>query len=126
MSDVTLSDPPTMDEIADLEIKIWNIPEKGQRTLFDDALHSMREKLKQDIQRDTWIAAAIASHSGRSEAKSMRLADAVKAFLAGQGIESESELRDRHSDLHEQYFHLMNERREQRAERYRQIREGEP
>jgi hypothetical protein len=122
MSEVTLSAPPTLAELAALECKTWNIPRKGQQTLFDTALYSLIEKRKQDIERDTWIAEAVAIHSGRSEAKSMRFAAAVKAYLTGEGIETLPALRDKHDDLHEHYFDLMNERRDRRDERYRKIR----
>jgi hypothetical protein len=114
---VTLSEPPTLDELAELECDTWGVPRKGQRTLFDTALSSMSEKLKQDIERDTWIAEAVAIHSGRSEAKSRRFAEAVKAHLAGETIETLPALRDHHSELHERYFNLMNERRDRRDER---------
>jgi hypothetical protein len=121
---VTLSDPPTLDELAELECDTWGVPRKGQRTLFDTALSSMSEKLKQDIERNTWIAEAVAMHSGRSEEESRRFTETVKGFLAGEGIESESDLHERHSDLHTQYFESMNKRREQRNKRLQAHREG--
>lgn len=110
-----MSESITLAELANRECDLWGVPRKGQRTLVDTALSSMSEKLKQDIERDTWIAEAIAMRSGHREDECRRLAEAVKAFLAGEGIETLPALRAHHSDLHERYFEIMEERRAQQA-----------
>lgn len=123
MSDITLSEPPTLDELTAFECQIWNIPHKGQRTLFDSALNGVINSHNEDIDRESFVGECVGALSGRP-AKSQRYATAVTASLAGQGIETLPALREHHSDLHEQYFELMNERRARGAERYRQMREG--
>lgn len=107
---------PTLDDLADRECEVWGVPRKPQRTLFDTALHAAREQYKQGMERETWVGEAVAMHSGRAEA-GKRFGAAVREFLASEGIESVAALRDRHSELHERYFDLMEEHRERQAER---------
>ena len=120
---VTLSEPPTLSELAGLECEIWGVPRNGQRTLFDTALHGVIEVYKQGIERESFVGECVAAHSGRPD-ESQRYAAAVTAFLAGKGIETLPTLRDNHSALHTRSFQEMEECRERRDERLFRRRAG--